>query len=482
MIFHSIEYLLLLIVVVCIYYTIAQRYRWVILLTVSYFFYGSWRLDFIPLLLVSTVTDYYIAILLEKKERFPSRKMLLGISIFVNIGLLFFFKYLGTGWNVIGRLLDQNNVITGFHPLNIILPLGISFYTFQTLGYTIDVYRGKIKAERHLGIFATYVTFFPQLLAGPIERAPRLLPQFRKTIAFNSELVFTGLGMILLGLFKKLVISNRLYLLAEPILSFPELHSPLEILLAFPANIYEHYCDISGYTDIAIGSALIMGIRLTKNFDRPFAANSITNFWQRYHITVTRWFRDYVLFPIAGRNASRLRKYLTIYITMLLICLWHGPNWFVPGLFIGLLVNFEFWWRSYKSHHPEHVRKHPFMFKLCSYTIGTVEIFLFIFVISGFIAFGTFDNYMSAVYHIFQPWSNGPLYNGLILDILENFAVLSVSIGAFELWQWVHARSFGWYKRVNHSIELRWLAYGTIILSILTLSVVGRPDFYYFRF
>ena len=481
MIFHSFEYLLFLCMVVCLYFLLPHKYRWIFILGVSYYFYASWRVSFLPLLILSTLTDYGVGLWLEKETRSGRRKILLAISICVNIGLLLYFKYLAVGWNTLGSLLADKEMIHGFQPLTIILPLGISFYTFQTLGYTIDVYRGRVAAEKHPGIFAAYVTFFPQLLAGPIERAARLLPQFKAHVVFDFNRALAGSGMILLGLFKKLVIANRLYQFAEPVTAFPELHSPLNVLLAFPATIYEFYCDISGYTDIALGSALILGFHLSKNFDRPFAARSMTGFWQRYHITVTRWFRDYVLFRVAGRNAGKLRKYTAIFITMLLICLWHDPRWLVPGMLVGGLVIFETWWNGFRTRHPSLLEKYPVLFKLCRYAIGVSELFLYVFVISGITGYGSVDNCLSAVKRIFQPWGNDISVVKAAGGSYE-FGILFVSISALEIWQWMEAGNFGWYKNISRSIEIRWAAYGALVMATITLGVLGRPDFLYFKF
>jgi len=339
-IFHSIDYLLFLPVVAGLYFCVPPQWRWALLLAASNVFYASWRLEFLALLWFTTLVDYTIARIMPRYAR-PSamRKTLLGISLLSNIGLLCFFKYTAllagtTFWDI---------RVNGFGPEDIILPLGISFYTFQTLGYTIDVYRGRREPETHLGIFSVYVMYFPQLLAGPIERPYRLLPQLRTPQAFDLRRAAVGVSLIMLGYFKKLVIADRIALTVPDIMAAPELHTSLTVTFASFASIYRYYADLSGYADIAIGSSLIMGIALSPNFNRPFSAVSISEFWQRWHITVTNWFRDYLYIPVARTAKGWWQRPVATIVTITVLGLWHGAawSWLAAGAIAGVVMVIE---------------------------------------------------------------------------------------------------------------------------------------------
>ena len=335
MIFHSFDYLLFLPLVAAIYFWVPHRFRWVLLLAASSLFYASWRVEFLALLWFTTLVDYCAALRMMTCRGVLRRRLLLGASMICNLGPLVFFKYSA----LLAGTTFYDLRVGSFSLADVILPLGISFYTFQTLGYTIDVYRGKRAAETHLGIFAVYVMYFPQLLAGPIERPYKLLPQLREKQEFELRRTALGCSLILVGYFKKLVIADRLGLMVPPVLADPDSHTPLAVTLAALGALYRYYADLSGYADIAIGSSLIMGIALTANFRRPFAAVSIAEFWQRWHITVTRWFTDYVYIPIARATTVWSRLVATV-LTTLLISLWHGASttWLVTGLIAGLLM------------------------------------------------------------------------------------------------------------------------------------------------
>lgn len=336
MIFHSIDYLLFLPLVAVLFFCVPHRWRWVLLLVASNVFYASWRVEFLALLWFTTLVDFFAAkAMMRTAKGSARRRVLLAASMLCNLGPLAFFKYSAL---LAGTTLYDLR-IGDFTMADVILPLGISFYTFQTLGYSIDVYRGKREAENHLGIFGVYVMYFPQLLAGPIERPYKLLPQLRERQVFELRRAAVGCAMILVGYFKKLVIADRLGLLVPPILAAPEGHTSLTVTLATLGALYRYYADLSGYADIAIGSSLIMGIALSRNFNRPFAAVSIAEFWQRWHITVTRWFTDYVYIPIA-RSAKVWSRFVATVLTTLLVGLWHGAatSWIAAGLIGGLLM------------------------------------------------------------------------------------------------------------------------------------------------
>lgn len=292
------------------------------ILVSSYVFYMAWKWQYIFLIVFSTLVDFRCAIAVEEAVTQSRRRFFLLVSLACNLGLLFIFKY----FNFFVSVVED---IAG-HPLyhsSLLLPVGISFYTFQTMGYTIDVYNKRIGAERHLGYFALYVIYFPQLVAGPIERAGNLLEQFRNRFSLTFENFYEGAKLSLWGLFKKVVIADRLALFVDPIFSCPGNNSGATLCLASVFFSMQIYCDFSGYSDIAIGVSRILGIDLMKNFERPYFSKSIGEFWKRWHISLSTWFRDYVYIPMGGNRVAGKRWAFNILVTFLVSGLWHGANW-----------------------------------------------------------------------------------------------------------------------------------------------------------
>jgi D-alanyl-lipoteichoic acid acyltransferase DltB (MBOAT superfamily) len=327
MLFNSLEYAAFLPVVVLVYFLLASRFRWVWLLAASYFFYMCWRPHYLILILVSTAVDYAAGILMESARSTARKRLFLIISLASNLGLLFAFKYFNFASESLRALLAYFGLPYEVPMLEVLLPVGISFYTFQTLSYTIDVYRGEREAERHLGRFALYVAFFPQLVAGPIERSTHLLPQFKRIIRFDYDRLRSGLSLILWGLFKKIVIADRLAQVVDHVYEFPGTQPGIALLLATYAFAYQIYCDFSGYSDIAIGSARILGYDLMTNFRSPYHATSISDFWKRWHISLSTWFRDYLYISLGGNRVAVPRWYANLMIVFILSGLWHGANW-----------------------------------------------------------------------------------------------------------------------------------------------------------
>lgn len=326
MLFNSLDFLLFFPVAFLIYRLLPHRFRWILLLIASYYFYMSWRVEYAVLILFSTVVDYYAAIFMEKEE-VGGRKKWLWASLASNLGLLFFFKYHNFLSGSVNEVFQASGWALQIPYHEFLLPVGISFYTFQTLSYTIDVYRGEKKAERHFGIFALYVSFFPQLVAGPIERSTRLLPQFFEQKTISRSDISDGLKQMIWGFFKKVVIADRVALLVNQVYSSPESYPGFASILATFFFAIQIYCDFSGYSDIAIGSARMMGFRLMENFRKPYFAKSISEFWSRWHISLSTWFRDYVYIPLGGNRVSKPRWMFNIMITFVVSGFWHGANW-----------------------------------------------------------------------------------------------------------------------------------------------------------
>jgi D-alanyl-lipoteichoic acid acyltransferase DltB (MBOAT superfamily) len=286
-----------------------------------------WKAEYIVLIIASTFIDYYAGIQMEKAINISKKRKFLVLSLLSNLGLLFTFKYFNFFTESFSKILKNFNIFYDSPIFNLLLPVGISFYTFQTLSYSIDVYRGERKAEHHLGYFALYVSFFPQLVAGPIERSTRLLPQFFEKHDFNSQRVSDGIKLMMWGFFKKVVIADRLAVLVNQVYNNSENYEGIPLLLATYFFAFQIYCDFSGYSDIAIGAAKVLGFDLMKNFDRPYYSKSISEFWKRWHISLSTWFRDYLYIPLGGNRVLKWRWYTNLFLTFLISGLWHGANW-----------------------------------------------------------------------------------------------------------------------------------------------------------
>ena len=328
MLFNSIDFLIYFIIVVLVYFSIPRRFSWVWLLLVSYYFYMYWNAKYLFLILFSTLITYISGIYIEKNTERPHiKKYTVFLSIILNLLILFYFKYFNFFIENVNNIFSVFDIQRKIQYINILLPVGISFYTFQALSYTIDVYRGTIKAEHHLGKYALYLVFFPQLVAGPIEKSSDLLPQFKYGNEFKFENLKKGSLLMLIGFIKKIVIADRLSVLVDTVFSNPFNYQGLSIVLAVLFFTFQIYCDFSGYSDIAIGCAKILGYKLTMNFNKPYLSNTISNFWRRWHISLGVWFRDYLYIPLGGKTNNKLKTYRNLLIVFLISGLWHGASW-----------------------------------------------------------------------------------------------------------------------------------------------------------
>lgn len=338
MVFNSIEFTIFLPLVFILYWSVGNNNFKLqnILLTVSSFvFYGWWDWRFLCLLILSSVVDYTIGYLLYFQEKVIIRKILLFISLFVNLSILAFFKYYNFFIDSLYDLFPGLKPAIGFDTLKIILPVGISFYTFQTLSYTIDVYKRIFIPEKNIISFCAFVCFFPQLVAGPIERATNLLPQFSHRRHFNYKNAVNGMRQILWGLFKKIVIADNCAKYANQIFNNSDNFAGVILILGAVFFAFQIYGDFSGYSDIAIGSARLLGFELMKNFAFPYFSRDIAEFWRRWHISLSTWFRDYIYIPLGGSKCSTIIKIRNTLIIFILSGLWHGANW--TCIFWGLL-------------------------------------------------------------------------------------------------------------------------------------------------
>ena len=343
MLFNSLDFAIFLPIVFLLYWFVAQKnlkLQNALIVLASYVFYGWWDWRFLSLIIFSTVVDYLIGQKLRSEDKLTKRKGLLWTSILVNLGFLGFFKYYNfflenfvDAFSLFGMQINANS-------LNIILPVGISFYTFQTLSYTIDVYKKKLEPTQDFIAFSAFVCFFPQLVAGPIERATNLLPQFINNRKFNYRQAVNGVKLIIWGFFMKLVVADRLSIYVDAVYGNPVNHSSISLITATVFFTFQIYCDFAGYSNIAIGCSKLLGIDLMTNFKRPYFSQNVSEFWSRWHISLSSWFRDYLYIPLGGNRVNALRKKTNLIITFTVSGLWHGANWtfVIWGLINGVYL------------------------------------------------------------------------------------------------------------------------------------------------
>lgn len=488
MLFNSIHFLIFFPIVVALYFACPYRWRWALLLAASYYFYACAKLAYVPLLFVSSLNDYIAALLIERQPQgSPWRKLFLACSLSVNFGLLFFFKYYDTVALGIEEILHAAGILIELPLAQMVLPVGISFYTFQTVSYSIDVYRGHQKAERHLGIFLLYVSFFPQLVAGPIERSTSLLPQFYRKNDYDPTRIRDGFLYILMGLFKKLVIADMLALYPDQVHAHPENFAGIAALLASYAFAIQIYCDFSGYSDIARGTARVMGYDLRLNFDRPFFSRSTAEFWRRWHISLFTWFRDYIYLPMGGNRVSIHRWAFNLGFVFAVSGLWHGASWtyiswglitaayIIIGRYTLPLRN----WINERTGILHYPRLHAWLQRI-------IVFHLFAFSELCIRAYKIQD-----AYHIFKSiWTPSAFTLDMALAPLHAvpgiansvaFATLAAAILLIAEWLQERRPLLPWITA--WPLPLRWALYYAMIVCIVIFGVLDTPrPFIYFQF
>lgn len=326
MLFNSLEFVIFFPIVTVLYFLIPYKYRWLHLLIASCIFYMAFIPVYILILFFTILIDYFAGIMIEGAPAHKKKRFLI-LSIVANIGVLSVFKYYNFFIDNMNALLDSFNIQHSMPLLNILLPIGLSFHTFQAISYTIEVYRGNQKAERHLGIYALYVMYYPQLVAGPIERPQNIIDQFYKKHDFEYNRVVSGLKLMAWGMFKKVVIADRVAMFVTNVYDRPEQYDSAAIVFGTFCFAIQIYCDFSGYSDIARGASEVMGIDLMKNFKQPYLSKNISEFWTRWHMSLSTWFRDYVYIPLGGNRVGKARLFFNLSVVFMLSGLWHGANW-----------------------------------------------------------------------------------------------------------------------------------------------------------
>ncbi len=480
MLFNSFEFLIFFILVTSLYFVIPHNYRWALLLAASCIFYMFFIPVYIFILFFTIIIDYIAGILIENAQGLR-RKQFLWMSLIANVGVLAIFKYynfLNTNFTEMFSWMGTTNPIPY---LNIILPIGLSFHTFQAMSYTIEVYRGNQAAERHFGIYSLYVMFYPQLVAGPIERPQNLLQQFRTKHYFEYNRVANGLKLMAWGLFKKAVIADRLSLMVDTVYSDPSNHYGIAVILATVFFAFQIYCDFSGYSDMAIGSAQVMGFKLMTNFNRPYFSKTISEFWKRWHISLSTWFKDYLYIPLGGNKVAKSRWYFNLFITFMISGLWHGANWtfIIWGALHGGYLVFAIVTRNFR----ENFNKSIGLTKNLAIYKWTQSFLVFVLVCFAWIFF------RAANIH--------DAYTLIVNSTVINFSQFNINIlgdNHYELFMGmfliVALLVIEWTKRGRQMREfittkpfyVRWSLYCILILMIINFGVFGGNNFIYFQF
>jgi len=494
MIFNSVDFLVFFPIVILLYFLVPRKIRYIWLLGASIYFYMCWNVKYVILLLVSILTTWLAGLLIQKYKNTAVRKWILATCLIVNIGILFFFKYFDFFLDSLNKVLGKVGIQTVESSFSVLLPVGISFYTFQALGYIIDVYKGKIDAEKNPLRYALFVSFFPQLVAGPIERSENLLKQVRevdKMKICNYENVTNGLTLMVWGLFIKMVIADRVAILVNTVFDGVYLYGTVALVTGAVGFALQIYCDFMGYSTIAVGAARVMGFTLMENFDTPYLATSISDFWRRWHISLSTWFRDYVYIPLGGNRCSRIRKYFNILVTFCVSGLWHGANWtyvfwgFLHGIYqvIGDIT------KPFRKILIEktQTKTENFSFKLAQ-VVGTFVLVDIAWIFFRANSLKVAVDYCIRMFTKWDPWSlfNGELYN-LGLDRFE-FNVLLVSTVLLVL---VDLIRFCKKQLITEflgeqCIWFRWaviflMIFGTIIYGIYGIQFESS-QFIYFQF
>ena len=476
MLFNSFQFPVFLAIVFCLYWFVFQKNikgQNILILVASYVFYGFWDWRFVGLIFLSSVTDYLIGQGLSKEKRESKRKMLMGISLLVNLGMLCFFKYFNFFIDSFIDLFSIFGYTMQSRSLEILLPVGISFYTFQTLSYTLDVYRGRIEATKDPISFFAFVSFFPQLVAGPIERASNLLPQFLMSRKFDLELAKDGLRQMILGLAKKLIIADSCGVIVNEIFgTYTDQSSTLLIIGAIFFAI-QIYGDFSGYSDIAIGTAKLFGFRLMDNFKTPYFAVSIADLWRRWHISLSQWANTYIFIPLSMRYSKLKAKgvVMSLMVTFTIIGLWHGANWtfVVFGLWHGLVSAIEY--LTTKKRRTLKKKTHKGMFTFVGWFI-TMMVWLVGMIIFRAESIGVAFDYMGSIFS-----------NNLIFEI-PRLGILEVGLYAaiFFLCEWIQRNKDHMMQIENLHIAIRWSIY--IFLMVISINGLfgGSEEFIYFQF
>ena len=476
MVFNSFAFIVFFPLVTLLYFLLPHKFRWLLLLISSCVFYAWFKVEYLFILVFTIIVDYYAALWMEKLEG-QKRKWALIASIVANLGVLAVFKYANFMLGSLNALLTRGGQ-EPFDLLNILLPIGLSFHTFQAMSYTIEVYRGNQKSEKNVFRYALYVMFYPQLVAGPIERPQHVIHQFYEEHKFDYHRATSGLRLMMWGMFKKVVIADRVAVYVDQVYDHPFEYSGLPIIVATILFSFQIYCDFSGYTDIGIGAARVMGFDLMKNFERPYFSKSISEFWRRWHISLSSWFRDYVYIPLGGNRVNNFRRYFNLLIVFMLSGLWHGASW-----------NYVIW----GTLHGVYLVGGQLTQNIQNKVIGIIKIPLLQKAIHAGMVFGlvgiswvffrarTFSGSKHLLKHFFMKSSHS--VSQIIEDIRwHQLVIIIAAIALMEGVQWAQrTKSIGvWYDAQPK--WFRWSGYYLLFIGIILFATYSNTQFIYFQF
>ena len=469
MVFNSLHFLVFFGLITSAYFLLNHKHRWLLLLLGSCYFYMAFIPIYIVILGFTIVIDYFAGIYLEKFTG-QKKKVFLALSLIANVGVLAVFKYyhfIDQNIGFLSNLFGSNYHLPVF---NILLPIGLSFHTFQAMSYTIEVYRGNQKAERNFGIYSLYVMFYPQLVAGPIERPQNLLHQFYEKHDWDWSRVKSGLLQMAFGIFKKVVIADRFAMVVDPAYQDLSHQSGLNLLVAAFFYSFQIYCDFSGYSDVAIGASRVMGFKLMDNFNGPYLAKSLPDFWRRWHISLSTWFKDYVYFSLGGNRVSIPKWYLNIMIVFILSGIWHGASWnfiiwgFLHGAFqvIGLTIN-----RFFPALAADKIES---IFVKVVYQIWTFSLVTFAWVFFRIPKFSEVKLFFKQIFSI-------SFKDSFHLALNTNELILCFCLAAVL----IMAEKYEWKKTLLKG-QYFWLVFLVCLTSIYFLGVFNLKQFIYFQF
>ncbi|MHC1694205.1 MAG: MBOAT family protein [Eubacteriales bacterium] len=484
MLFNSVEFLIFFPTVVILFYLLPQKFRWMLLLASSCFFYMWFIPRYIIILAVITTVDYVGARLIDKyRSNKKKAQLFLVITVCVNVAILGYFKYLGffaETVNFFGHIFQLETIVLP----EIMLPIGISFHTFQSMGYLIDVYRGDEKIERNFGIFSLFLLFFPQMVAGPIERAGNLLDQLKAKHYFTYANLSNGGRMMLWGMFKKVVVADNLSIFADKVFNDVHAQSGSGLLIGLLFFSFQIYCDFSGYSDIAIGAAQIMDIKLMKNFDTPYFSQSIAEFWRRWHISLSTWFRDYLYIPLGGNRVSKPRWCFNQLVTFGVSGIWHGASWtfFVWGILNGIYMVIGHFTKSVRRRIKSALRidKIPVIPAFVS-TIFTFAIVCFSWI---FFRANSFADAFYVIKGIVSPAADyfAPLASSFTNIPLSRFYMSLIALGILFIGDFLSRRSDFRTMVGRAPMPVRIVSYSLLLAVIVLFGAFDNKSFIYFQF
>lgn len=488
MFFNSVNYAVFIVTVFIIYWFFLKKNRNaqnILLLVASYIFYGFWNVKFLSLLAFSTALDYFSGLKIENATTKSAKKFWLFLSITINIGFLALFKYYNFFVESFASLLSTAGFQAHLPTLNVILPVGISFYTFHGISYIVDVYYGKIKAEKNPVDYSLFVSFFPLLVAGPIERATHLLPQIKKDRVINPAMMTEGMRLILWGMVKKVVIADRCADVVNQLFAQYKDLGSIYLILGCVLFAVQIYADFSGYSDIALGSARLLGFELLRNFNYPYFSKNIPEFWKRWHISLSSWFRDYLYIPLGGSRGSKLNNVRNVFIIFIVSGSWHGANW--TFIVWGALHALFYLPQIFKKKHPAGQIKTIEHYPLIPGFRQVLQMMLtFAIVCLAWVYFRSLNVHEANEYviNIFKGFKDPAAIVKQIKEIVPGYAFLFAVLGAFFLIEWqgrdhIHPL-YNIVTRVNQ--PLRFLIYMILVFTILFSVQPKQESFIYFQF